>query len=112
VTGVCAQDRSGYPDCRAEFVTAMQEALRIGLDWPEVHICAPLLNKTKAETWALAAELDVLPEIVLFTHTCYEGVRGRTPHEWGYGCGECGACLERARGYTEFTEARRVPARA
>lgn len=104
VAGVCQQDRAGYPDCRYEFVDAIAKALRVGLDAPGLTIIAPLLYATKAETWGLASDLGVLDEIVFNTHTCYEGNRTDL-HSWGYGCGECGACVERARGYDEFMAA-------
>lgn len=104
VTGVCQQDRAGYPDCRAEFVDAMRQAIAVGMDEPSFDIIAPLLHLSKAETWALAADLGVTSEIVLTTHTCYEGNRSDL-HDWGYGCGVCGACTERARGYREWLAA-------
>lgn len=104
VAGVCQQDRAGYPDCRHEFLDAMRQALRTGIDEPDLSILAPLLYLTKAETWRLAAELGVVEQIILNTHTCYEGNRSDF-HEWGYGCGVCGACVERGRGYHEFMAA-------
>lgn len=110
VTGVCQQDRSGYPDCRAEFVAAFEIAIQLALDAPAAfRIEAPLMKLDKAQTWALAHQLGRLTEIVLETHTCYEGVRGR-PHEWGYGCGECGACVERRKGYEGFRAQQLAPA--
>lgn len=102
VTGVCATDRAGYPDCRIEFVEVMEIALRVGMDSPEFHIDAPLLDKTKAETWGMAARLGIMTEIIENTATCYEGDREHF-HEWGYGCGVCGACTERAGGYYKWT---------
>lgn len=110
VTGVCQQDHSGYPDCRAVFVGQMEQALRLALDWPDFKIDAPLLWLDKAETWALADKLGVLPEIILGTHTCYEGVRDSPPWHWGYGCGECAACDERRKGYERFRAASAVGA--
>lgn len=104
VSGVCEQDRSGYPDCRSEFVEQMGESIRLGFDWDEFVIAAPLLHLSKAETWALADQLGILDRIVLDTHTCYEGDRSGPPKPWGYGCGECGACIERMRGYEEFRQ--------
>lgn len=101
VTGVCAQDRAGYPDCRYEFVEAMEAALQHALDMPGFQVFAPILHIDKAQTWALADDLGVLENIRRETHTCYEGVRDEL-HEWGYGCGNCGACVERARGWAEF----------
>jgi 7-cyano-7-deazaguanine synthase len=102
VTGVCGTDHAGYPDCRATFVESMQESIARGMDAPGFTIDAPLLYKTKAETWRLAEQLNIVPLIVERTHTCYEGDRSAL-HEWGYGCGRCGACVERANGYARFT---------
>lgn len=104
VSGVCQTDRSGYPDCRHEFVTAMEAAINVGMDEDHFEIVTPLMNRSKAETWALAADLGVLGLIVADTHTCYEGDRD-VLHDWGYGCGRCGACAERAGGYDEFVKA-------
>lgn len=100
VTGVCGTDRAGYPDCRVEFVQSMQESIRWAMDAPDFRIDAPLLPFTKAETWALAEELGVVDRIMFDTNTCYEGER--TLHPWGYGCGECGACVERKNGFEEW----------
>jgi 7-cyano-7-deazaguanine synthase len=101
VAGVCSTDEAGYPDCRADFVDSLQQTIRIGMDCPDFAIDAPLLHRTKAETWALADELGVLELVRTATHTCYEGVRGEL-HEWGHGCGACPACETRARGWAEF----------
>lgn len=101
VTGVCQRDYSGYPDCREETLEPLAEAIRQGMDFPEFRIYAPLLNRTKAETFALAERLGVLDAIIENTHTCYKGERG-TLHKWGYGCGECPACEIRKEGYEEY----------
>jgi 7-cyano-7-deazaguanine synthase len=101
VTGVCQQDRAGYPDCRREFLDALAYTIRLGMDEPEFTFDAPLLDRDKAATWQLAHYLGVLGVIVEDTHTCYEGDHV-TRHAWGYGCGECGACEERARGWQQF----------
>lgn len=102
VVGVCGQDRAGYPDCRPAFVNDMALAIATGMDAPDFEIHAPLLYLSKAETWAMADEMGALSQIVLDTHTCYEGDRSGAPAPWGYGCGECGACVERRKGYEEF----------
>jgi 7-cyano-7-deazaguanine synthase len=100
VTGVCGQDRAGYPDCRVEFVRAAEIALSVALD-ENVSIYAPLVDQTKAQTWALADDLGILDVIIEHTHTCYFGERD-IKHEWGAGCGSCPACVERARGWEEY----------
>jgi 7-cyano-7-deazaguanine synthase len=102
VAGVCATDEAGYPDCRPEFVQALEETIRVGMDCPQFAIDAPLLHLAKAETWALAEQLGVVEVIRTETHTCYEGERGAL-HDWGFGCAACPACLTRARGWAEYT---------
>jgi 7-cyano-7-deazaguanine synthase len=101
VIGICEQDRSGYPDCRFEFAEAAQVALSLALDEP-VGIHTPLVSVSKADTWRMAYELGILDVIIRDTHTCYHGDRTEL-REWGYGCGKCPACVERARGWFEFT---------
>ena len=104
VGGMCETDFSGYPDCRRDAIDAMQAALRLGMDWPELMIETPLMRLTKAQTWNLAHELggDRLIEIIVErSHTCYMGDHV-TKHDWGYGCGDCPACKLRANGWAEW----------
>lgn len=106
VGGMCETDYSGYPDCRAGTMRAMQEALTLGMDRP-IAIATPLMHLDKAETWALAHALGGAPLIELIredTHTCYLGERG-TRHDWGYGCGTCPACELRRRGHERWVAA-------
>ena len=91
VTGVAQTDYSGYPDCRAETMAALQQALRLGME-SQVTIHAPLMRLSKKETVELARDLDALPAMAL-THTCYNGERPP--------CGQCPACELRAKGFAE-----------
>lgn len=100
VTGICEADAAGYPDCRQVFAEAAQDALTAALD-ERITLWAPLLKRSKAETFMLAEELGVLPGVVRLTHTCYNGVHDEL-HLWGYGCAECPACQERIKGWEEF----------
>lgn len=105
VTGVCETDFSGYPDCRDDTMKAMQLALSLGMD-KRFLIETPLMWIDKAATWALASTLGgqaLVDLIVEHTHTCYLGDRTHR-HPWGYGCGECPACLLRANGYKGFSQ--------
>ncbi|MBI1361167.1 MAG: 7-cyano-7-deazaguanine synthase QueC [Alphaproteobacteria bacterium] len=107
VGGMCETDYSGYPDCRQTTMTAMSEALGLGLDRP-VPIDTPLMRIDKAATWKLAEDLggaDLVDLIVEETHTCYFGERGEL-HDWGYGCGACPACELRAKGWREYRAAK------
>lgn len=105
VGGMCETDFSGYPDCRRATLVAMQEALSLGFDRP-IKIETPLMDLTKAQTWALAHALggdELVATIVEHSHTCYAGDRTRR-HNWGYGCGLCPACLLRAKGWAQWCE--------
>jgi len=103
VGGMCETDFSGYPDCRDNTMKAMQVVLSLGLD-QKLRVETPLMWIDKADTWALAESLGgaaLTNLIVDHTHTCYNGVR-ETMHAWGYGCGECPACVLRKTGFEKW----------
>ena len=103
VTGVCETDYSGYPDCRQTTMSAMQQALNLGME-ADFHIDTPLMRLSKAQTWDLAQELGgaALVELIRHeTHSCYLGEH-QTLHDWGYGCGTCPACELRAQGWRQW----------
>ena len=105
IGGMCETDFSGYPDCRDDSVKAMQIALNLGMD-ARLVVETPLMWLDKAETWALGHKLggDLLIQLILEeTHTCYVGERS-IRHSWGYGCGECPACVLRKQGYKRFRD--------
>ncbi len=100
VTGVCQTDYSGYPDCRYETMNALEETIRLGNDRPNFHIYTPLMALTKAETVDLAYGMRTgfgpylgAWDALAWTVTCYHGKRP--------GCGECPACVLRAKGFAE-----------
>lgn len=114
VTGVCETDFSGYPDCRDDTMKATQVALALALDW-RVRIETPLMWLDKAQTWQRAWELGeasgtadggraLVDLIVQHTHTCYLGQRQM--HDWGAGCGQCPACVLRAKGFARWQQGR------
>ena len=107
VLGVCQSDSSGYPDCRDDSIKAMQVALNTGMDANFV-LHTPLMWRSKKDAWALAEALGghkLVDLIVEESHTCYEGQRGHR-YPWGYGCGQCPACLLRAAGFDEYMASR------
>jgi len=91
VTGVAQTDYSGYPDCREETIIALKQALRLGMQ-SQVEIHTPLMHLSKKQTVEMARDLGGLDAMAL-THTCYNGARPP--------CGECPACVLRARGFAE-----------
>ena len=91
VTGVSQEDYSGYPDCRQETTSSLQQTLNHGLDC-DVRIEAPLQFRTKAQTVKLMSQLGHL-DWYAWTLTCYEG---QDPP-----CGTCLSCELRAKGFRE-----------
>lgn len=100
ISGVCETDFSGYPDCRDEFVKALNQAVVLGIA-RNIRFETPLMWLNKAETWALADYYHQLDVVRQDTLTCYNGVKG-------YGCGECAACHLRANGLTQYQTSRAV----
>lgn len=98
ITGVCETDFSGYPDCRDEFVQAMNQALAKGMDLP-LMIRTPLMWLNKAETWHWPMQLGALDLVRHQTLTCYNGLIGD-------GCGECPACGLRQAGLKAYLDNR------
>ena len=99
-TGVCETDYSGYPDCRANFIRALQFALNTGYQ-TNIDIITPLMDINKAQTFRLAEEVGVLDLVIEESHTCYNGMR-HTHWPWGDGCGNCPACELRAKGWAGY----------
>jgi 7-cyano-7-deazaguanine synthase len=89
--GAVSQDSSGYPDCRAEFVAAMQVLVDAGTR-PDTNIRlhAPLVNLSKADIVKAASEMD-LP--LALTWSCYQ----RNDRA----CGTCDSCALRLRGFEQ-----------
>lgn len=100
ITGVNQADYSGYPDCREDFIKSLENALNLGSE-ANIKFHYPLINLTKAQTFALAKEENGLDIVINKSHTCYNGVHD-TLHPWGYGCGTCAACKLRKNGFEEF----------
>ncbi|MFK5881406.1 MAG: 7-cyano-7-deazaguanine synthase QueC [Sulfurospirillum sp.] len=104
VTGINQTDYSGYPDCRENFVKALEIALNLGSE-SNIKFHYPLMHLSKGETFELAKKEGILDIVVNESHTCYNGDH-KSFHDWGYGCGECPACLLRAKGWEEFVARR------
>lgn len=78
-----AGDHTIYPDCRPEFVNAMDAATYAGT-FVGVHIVAPYTNITKADIARIGKKLGL---DYSETWSCY---KGGAKH-----CGKCGTCVER-----------------
>lgn len=85
VLGVHAGDHAVYPDCRPEFVAALQTCADAALEgFPTPRIVTPFIGKTKTQIALFAAALGVPLGL---TWSCYAG--------GDVHCGRCGTCTER-----------------
>lgn len=90
VVGVSEEDFGGYPDCRHEFISAMETAISAGMP-NHVSILTPLIHLDKKATVEMSYELKGCWAAIGMSHTCYNGVAG--------GCGTCHSCLLRQKGF-------------
>lgn len=93
--GVNALDYSGYPDCRLDYIQAMQEVFRLGTkqgrEGNPINIVTPLIELKKTEIIQLGNQLGVPWEK---TWSCYAG--GETA------CGVCDSCRLRLAAFEEL----------
>lgn len=80
--GCNKDDAEGYPDCRPEWIAAMQDVLPY--QQRNIAICAPLAYSTKAQIVESLSGVD-------YSHTisCYRPNNDASP------CGKCDACILR-----------------
>ena len=82
-------DHAIYPDCRAEFVSAFDQAARAGT-YIGVSLLAPYTQLTKADIARRGQQLGI---DYAETWSCY---KGGDKH-----CGRCGTCVERREALAE-----------
>lgn len=76
VTGICQEDNANYPDCTELFRYSMQQSINLALGTDVdnyIHIKAPLMFKSKAETCRMALDYDGCYEALAYSHTSYDG---------------------------------------
>ncbi len=84
-----AGDHAIYPDCRPEFMEAMENAIQRGT-YARLHVLRPFIAMTKADIIKRGAELGV---DFSRTWSCYVGGEMH--------CGTCGTCLERCEAFIQ-----------
>jgi 7-cyano-7-deazaguanine synthase len=90
--GAVWEDSSGYPDCRLEFIRAMEGAINLGLpDEDRLTVLAPVIDMKKSEIirTGLSLGLDYS-----HTYSCYRD--GEKP------CLACPSCKLRMRAFFEL----------
>lgn len=78
-----AGDHAIYPDCRATFIEAMNEAMAYGT-YNNINIEAPYTSISKTDIAKIGKELGIEYSK---TYSCYKGGEKH--------CGKCGTCVER-----------------
>lgn len=76
-------DHAIYPDCRSEFISAINEATKAGT-YIDVEVVAPYTHITKSEIASKGKSLGI---DYAETWSCYKGGE--------FHCGKCGTCVER-----------------
>jgi len=85
--GAHAGDHDIYPDCRKEFIDAMETAISL-CDWNKVYFLAPYCDIDKGDIVIIGKKLGVDYSL---TWTCYKGKEKA--------CGKCGSCTERLEAF-------------
>jgi len=83
-------DHAIYPDCRPEFVAAMDEAVRAGT-YEGIRVASPYCQLTKRDIALRGKDLGV---DYSRTYSCYKGGEKH--------CGRCGTCTERKEALEGF----------
>jgi len=93
--GVNALDYSGYPDCRSDYIAAMQEVFNLGTkqgrEGQGIKIITPLIELKKREIIELGNQLGVPWQD---TWSCYAG--------GDVACGVCDSCRLRLAAFAEL----------
>ncbi len=82
-------DHTIYPDCRPEFIKAIDEAAEAGT-FVDVRVVAPYTNITKGQIAEIGKKLGI---DYAETWSCYKGGEKH--------CGKCGTCVERKEALAE-----------
>jgi len=87
--GVVEEDSSGYPDCREDFITAMERAIDLGTkEQTRIAIETPLVHLKKEDIVNKAVEVGVP---LALTWSCYQSE--------DEACGVCDSCRLRLKGF-------------
>ena len=92
--GVVEEDSSGYPDCRASYISSMNDSINLGTkEETKLTIKMPLVAMKKSEIVKKSLELNVPLEE---TWSCYQSE--------ALACGICDSCRLRLNGFKEAGE--------
>lgn len=97
--GVVEEDSSGYPDCREQFIAAINSAINLGLrEESSLEIKTPLIHLSKAQIVQKSLEMGVN---LGHTWSCYKNEDAA--------CGVCDSCRLRLEGFKKAAKVDPVP---
>jgi len=92
--GVVEEDSSGYPDCREDYITSMQQSINLGTkESTRITIEMPLVHMKKSEIVRESLKHHVP---LVLTWSCYQSE--------DKACGVCDSCRLRLNGFEEAGE--------
>ncbi len=83
-------DHAIYPDCRPEFIKALDSVIYLSSN-RKVKVIAPFLNQDKADILRVGIRLQVPYNL---TRSCYKNQ--------DTSCGKCGTCIERLEAFQKI----------
>jgi 7-cyano-7-deazaguanine synthase len=95
--GVNAADYSGYPDCRAEYISAFEKMANLATAAAvqkkgKFKIHTPIIKMSKSQIVKVGTRLGVNYAL---THSCYNPAKNGKP------CGRCDSCQLRLKGFAK-----------
>lgn len=87
ILGNHSGDHAIYPDCRADFIKGMKEAISKGTE-KNIEVLSPFCDVSKSDIVAIG---DAFGVDFSLTYSCYNG---KEKH-----CGKCGTCVERKEAF-------------
>ena len=97
--GVVEEDSSGYPDCRQEYISSMQESINLGTkDETVLEIKMPLVHLKKSQIVKEAVRRDVPLHLTWSCHQSQDKA-----------CGVCDSCRLRLNGFKLAQEIDPIP---
>ena len=95
--GVHKGDHVVYPDCRQEYIKALDTMIYLASD-KKVEVITPFIDVNKTEICKIGLDLKVPYEL---TRTCYKNQE--------LSCGKCGSCFERLEAFEENNATDPIP---
>jgi len=98
--GVHSGDHSIYPDCRPEFIKALDTVIFLSSD-KKVQVLTPFITDNKTSILEYGYNYTAFTVPYHLTRTCYK--------DQAIACGKCGSCVERLEAFANINQTDPVP---